>query len=102
MNYPERIYLIAEWDRDDIVRKGKVLFLKAKDADNCPNNEYDYIEDGVRYMRYTLLKVDIHGLNGNVRFHADYNFSDCVYTKDNIPPSVINPEGEMIFKAKIK
>lgn len=53
-------------------------------------------------MRYTLLKVDIHGLNGNVRFHADYNFSDCVYTKDNIPPSVINPEGKMIFKAKIK
>lgn len=102
MNYPERIYLIASRNTNDIVAKGKALFFKAKDNNNCPNNEYDYIKDGVRHMRYTLLNVDIHGLSNDVRFYADYNFSDCVYTKDNIPPSVINSEGEMIFKTKIK
>lgn len=109
MNYPERIYFIASWDINDVVRKGKVLFYKAKDNDNCLNDEYDYIKDGIRHTRYTLLKINTHSLNNNIRFHADYNirfhadynFSGCVYTKDNIPPSVINIEGEFEFKAEI-
>ena len=101
LNYPERIYLIATNDMEEIQKKGMTLFSKEKDKENCANNKFDYIQDGVRYMLYSLLKIDLVNLSHKIKFYADYNYSDCVYTENSIMPSSIENYETTQFSAKI-
>lgn len=98
LKYPDRVYLIDSQNMDEIMRKGHTLYSKEKSKDNCLNNSSDYFDKkGIRHMEYALLKIDADKIKKMVSFHKAYNYSNSVYTADNIPPGVIEIEKYQMF-----
>ena len=97
LKYPNRVYLIDTQDMKEIDIKGNTLYSKEKEKDNCLNNPSDYFKNGIRYMEYVLLKINVGKIQNSISFHTDYNYTNCVYTQDNIPPSAIEVAKYQVF-----
>lgn len=82
-NYPSRIYFFKENTPKEALIKA-AMALKRYSAKSFKDD------------RYCILKIDTNKLKDNIKFFADPNYEYGLYTLNNIPPSCIIDDNEVI------
>lgn len=85
-NFPSRIYFLKDNTTKEEVENIATVLKNAKG-------------DGDEVM-YVLLKIMVDKLPKGIKFHADPNLYNSIYTTDNVPPSAIWKEKTEYIKTK--
>jgi hypothetical protein len=85
-SHPGRIYLIKQYDGNKFIELAKKLF------NYIDPKTQDYIE------KYYILKINVEDLikSGRDKFYRDPNYSQGIWTYENIPPLYIEKTAEIL------